>query len=93
MGMSKHVDAVRPPDEKWKAMKKVWDACEAAGIASPAEVMEFFNDEEPDPDGVVVNIENTMAVGEFENEDRWGFVVELDKLPPDVKLVRFWIAH
>lgn len=93
MGMSKHVEGVRPPDEKWKAMKKAYEACEAAGIEIPKELQEFFEHQEPDPAGVIVNIEDTMAVGEFENEDRWGFVVELDKLPPGVKLVRFWISH
>lgn len=93
MGMSKHVDGVRPPDDKWKAMKKAYEACEAAGIEIPKEIQEFFGYDEPDPDGVIVEIENTMAVGEFDDDTHWGFTVELDKLPPDVKIVRFWVSH
>lgn len=93
MGISIHVEAVRPPDEKWKAMKKAYEACEAAGIEVPKEVQEFFGYEEPDTNGVVVPIENTMAVGSFEDDGRQGFTVEIDKLPPDVKIVRFWLSY
>lgn len=56
MSMSTHVTGFRPPDERWQAMKAVWDACTAAKTQIPDEVMAFFGDEAPDPRGVEVKI-------------------------------------
>ena len=56
MSMSTHVIGFKPPDEKWKKMKKVWDTCQEAGIDAPKEVVEFFNDCPPDEAGVEVEI-------------------------------------
>jgi len=51
MGMSMHVEAIRPGDGKWEQMKAIWDACEAGAVPVPAEVVRFFNNERPDPAG------------------------------------------
>jgi hypothetical protein len=56
MSMSTHVTGIRPPDEKFKKMLAVWQACEAAGIEVPDEVDDFFNGEKPDPKGVQVDL-------------------------------------
>ncbi len=53
MSMSTHIVGFRPPNEKWKQMKAVYDACVKAEIDAPSEVRKFFNDEPPDPEGVV----------------------------------------
>lgn len=42
MGMSTRVYGIILPDEKWKKMKSVYDACRAAGINPPLEVEEFL---------------------------------------------------
>jgi hypothetical protein len=47
MGMSTHVVGFKPPDEKWRKMKAVWDACEAAGTDPPAAVSKFFEGDVP----------------------------------------------
>lgn len=54
MGSSVIVTAIKAPDDVWKKHKAVWDACEAADVEPPAETCEFFEDEDPDPDGVSV---------------------------------------
>ena len=54
MGMNTHISGFKPPDEKWKKMKAVMDACLRAGIPCPEEVRDFFGPEEPDKAGVLV---------------------------------------
>lgn len=86
MSMSTHVVGFRPPDEKWQQMKKVWDACKAAGITIPREVIEFFNDCDPDPAGVEVGILHS----EWANNSSSGYEVDIRKLPKDVTVIRFF---
>lgn len=91
MGMSTNVAGIRPPDEKWKQMKAVRDACVAAGVAIPKDVDAFFNDETPDPSGVLLcQSDLGAAVRKWEAQDRNGFEVDVTKLPPGVKIIRFW---
>lgn len=52
--------AFRPPDAEWTKMKAVWDACQAAAVEIPAEVSDFFNGEEPDPAGVLVDLQPVL---------------------------------
>lgn len=89
MGMSTHVVGFRPPDEKWQQMKAVWDACQAAHIAPPAEVEEFFQGEPPDDQGVEVRLDG-QALREWTNEYASGYEVVVDKLPRDVTVIRFY---
>jgi hypothetical protein len=90
MGMSTYVVAIRPPDAKWQQMKAVWDACHAAGVAAPPEVVQFFNYEDPDPAGVVLDISRQDGtVTEWSNEDSAGLEVDLKALPADVTRLRF----
>lgn len=89
MSMSTHVIGFRPPDEKWRKMKAVWDASEAAGIDPPEEVLDFFNHEPPDPQGVEVEI----PVRECRPHDgASGYEVDVASLPKDVTVIRFWNA-
>jgi len=97
MGMSSSVYGIRPPNERWRKMKEIYEACEKADIDPPEEVQEFFPDgEPPDPKGVVVDLscfgpkyENHPSVTEYKGDMDEGFEVEIDKLPPDVKIIRF----
>jgi hypothetical protein len=93
MGMSTHVQGFRPPDDKWKAMKAIWDACEAAKVPPPAAVAEFFGHTAPDPAGVEVNIERTPACRPWSDESRSGFEVDVSKLPPGLTIVRFYNSY
>lgn len=92
MSMSTNVIGIKLPDDKWIKMKAVWDACIIADVAAPDEVFEYFNHEEPDEKGVVVdlhNYENKQCVKKYETENQSGYEVNIEELPPDVKIIRF----
>lgn len=93
MSMSSHIVGFRPPDAKWRKMKDAFDACEAADVPIPADVSRFFNHENPDESGVEVPIERTDAVTEYRADMRDGFEIDLTKLPPDVKIIRFFNSY
>jgi hypothetical protein len=93
MSMSTHVVGFRPPDAKWREMKKIWDACEAGGIDIPDKVLEFFQHETPDEAGVEVEqdeLENLGVVKEWCDEGCQGFEVDVTKLPKDLHILRFY---
>lgn len=87
MSMSTGVIGIKPPGEKWKKMKAVWDSCADAGIAVPREVSEFFEWDNPDPDGVTVELEKLGCASRLDGCA--GFDVDLTRLPKDVKIIRF----
>lgn len=83
MGQSTHVVGFKPPDEKWKKMKAVWDACDKAGMDPPKEVMKFFNHEPPDERGVAIEEKELKAVGcvrDWGDESYDGFELDVKKL-------------
>lgn len=90
MSMSTHVVGIVPPDEEWQKMKAVWDACRAAGIDLPDSVGHYFDDEAPDPKGVVVAIE----AKQWDDGDMCsGLEVDLDKVRKDVRTIRFYNSY
>ena len=90
MSMSTYIVGIKPPDGKWKAMKKVYDSCKAANLDPPEEVWKFFDNEEPDPEGVIVDLAEHFCVTEWSTEGSEGFQVEIAKLPKDIKILRFY---
>lgn len=88
MGMSTHVVGFRPPDDAWQRMKQAHDSCKAAGVEPPHGVQEFFNYKEPDSAGVEVDIQQAVTTWN-ERDMSDGFEVDITKLPPGVKIVRF----
>jgi len=93
MSMSTHVVGFKPPDAKWQRMKAVWDACDHAGVPPPPEVMAFFDGEEPDVNGVEVTEDALIRCGalrEWHDDGRDGYEVLVEKLPADVKVIRFY---
>lgn len=96
MGMNTHVVGFKAPDEAWKKMKAVWDACEAAGTAIPSKVLEFFNHEPPEDSGVVIDLEEENCVEEWKADMEDGFVIdvkELLKTHPDITHIRFYNSY
>ncbi len=90
MGMSTHVYGIRPPDESWKRHKAVWDACVAAAVAIPKETLEFFGYEDPDPTGVCTPLDRLLDCCEkYEAVAQTGFQIELARLPPGLRFIRF----
>jgi hypothetical protein len=95
MGMSMYVAAIKPADAKWKKMKAVWDSCEAAGLDIPEEVVEFFDGETPEEKGVKIylNVNTHACISEYNADMREGYDVDLEKLPKDTKILRFYCAY
>ena len=88
-----YIVGFKPPDDQFKKMKGVYDACVKAGINVPDEVMEFFNDEPPDDSGVAVELDKHKAVKEYSAEMQDGFELDLIKLDPNIKLIRFYHSY
>lgn len=88
MSMSTYVVGFRPPDEKWKAMKAVYDSCLSARVDVPKDVEEFFGFSPPDSSGVEVNLKD--AIQEWWREGANGFQIEIEKIPKDIKFIRFY---
>lgn len=94
MSMSTHVKGFKPPDEKWKKMKAVWDACDKAKVDPPKDVLEFFGGETPDEAGVEVDLEEEKCCKEWDDSDmQSGFEIDVTKLPKDVTLIRFYNSY
>ena len=90
MGMSTHVVGFKPADEKWRKMKAVYDACVAANVEMPDDVLGFFEVKVPDAAGVEVEIEKHIACKPWKSGYGEGYEVDLKKLPPDVTVLRFY---
>jgi len=84
--MSTCVIGFIPPDAKWKKMKAIWDSCKVAGVSVPKEVDDFFNNEDPDSAGV----EKEIPSKKWGEEGASGYEIEIDKIPKDVKIIRFY---
>lgn len=92
MSMSLSVTGYKPPDNKWKKMKAIWDACEEAEIKLPVEVERFFGGYDPDDSGVEVDLDGTSCCSSYREEMEQGFEIEVAKLPKDVKVIRFVVG-
>jgi len=91
--MSTRVKGFKPPDDKWKKMKAIWDACEEAGVDTPKRVYKFFDGVPPDESGVEVELMETPCCREYREEMRDGYEIEVAKLPKDIKIIRFWNSY
>lgn len=90
MGMSTHLLGFKPPNEKWKKMKAIYDACHAADMDVPKEVDNFFGFDTPDDAGVEVDIEEHDCCQEYNEDGSEGFEIDVSKLPKDVTILRFY---
>jgi len=86
MSMSTHVYGIRPTDEKWEKMKAIYDSCEKADIEIPDEVIEFFDEGEPDEKGIEVEIPHE----DWSNEDCSGLEVKVADIPKNITIIRFY---
>jgi len=91
MGMSTYVCGIVPADEKFHEMKSIYDMCKKTGVEVPQEVWDFFDGDTPDAAGVVVTIDeqNSQAVTYYQADSREGFEVDISKLDPKFKIIRF----
>lgn len=93
MGMSTYVVALKQADDKWRQMKAVYDACQAADVPAPPEVDDYFGGMAPDPSGVIIDHPHLVDVGAVtewtDGNMREGYEVALGKLPAYVTSIRF----
>ena len=91
MSMSFHVFGIRPPDDKWRRMKRVYDACTDAGIDPPNEVLEFFGGESPDEAGILIDLKRGHpCVRQYSNAEaaEEGVEIDIDDLPENISMLR-----
>jgi hypothetical protein len=94
MGASTHVVGFKTPDEKFKKMLAVHDACTSAGIEVPDEVSTFFNDERPDPAGVTIHMDKVHGVRRWTDNDMCeGYEIDLRAIPPDIQVIRVYTSY
>ena len=90
MSMSTYVYGLKPPDEKWKSMKAIYDSCLAAGVDAPKEVEEFFEYDCPDEKGVRAGISHVhKCCSDYANDGEQGYEIDVSLLPKDIKIIRF----
>jgi uncharacterized protein YfbU (UPF0304 family) len=87
MSMITYVRGIIPADEKYKEMLSIYNACEKAQVTIPEEVMEFFNRGNPNPNGMEIEIKRSLK--EVHEDGCNGFIVDISKLPKNVKLIKF----
>ena len=93
MGMSTHIIGIKPPDEKWRKMKAIYDACIKGEVGIPQEVEDFFDGEPPDEKGVVIDLEEDQCCSAYSADMQDGFEIDAEKLPDDVKIIRFYNSY
>lgn len=93
MGRSLIVKGIVPADVKFKKMLAVWEACENAGVIIPDKVHEFFNNDEPDTKGVIIDLYENECVSEYKEEMSDGYEIDLSKLPSNIKTIRVYNSY
>lgn len=91
MSLSIKVVGYRPADDQWMKMKAVYDACEAAGVATPADVDDFFGCEDPgDAPGKEVDLGDGLR--EWEDKYSTGYEIDIEALPKGVRFLRVYMS-
>jgi hypothetical protein len=97
MSMSTHIVGVIPPDDKWKKMKEIYNNCMDVGIQIPTEVEKFFDYQEPDEVGVILDLTtrgyNPPICREWGGDCQQGFEIDVADIPAHVKTLRFYNAY
>ncbi len=96
MSMSTFLTGFRKPDEKFQKMKTAWEACKAAGIEPPEEIDKFFDGDSPESHGLPITLAandkvyaHDGSVRLYREDCKDGFVVDLDNLPQDIRVLKF----
>lgn len=92
--MSTHVVGLRPASDDYKKKLKAYTACIEAGVPPPKELSVYFDYvSEPDPNGMEVCLDQSLAVQEYKKRGKDGFDVDVTKLPEGVTIVRFYNSY
>jgi hypothetical protein len=104
MSVSMSVVGIKPPDEKWGRYKHIWDACKAAGVEPPDEISDYFENEDPNEQGVTAfgfqvdpmyghfdilpGTPKDIVVEQVAADCEYGYVIDLRRIPKDVQWLR-----
>ncbi len=92
MSMSTYVIGFRKPDDdKFQKYVNIWNSCVEAGVGVPHEVFDYFDGEDPDENGMQVDIKDALT--EYSEDMVDGFEVDITKLPEGVKVIRFFNSY
>lgn len=98
MSMSTYINGIKPADEKYARLIALRDACDAAGVPYPEALREYFRPLDPseaNDSGVTCPIASSWmkplpaGVTIYRDDSAEGFEVDLRKLDPDIKILRF----
>lgn len=85
MGMHTYVKGIMEPDERYLALKKLWEDCEKAGVEVPEDILKYFDYEKPSSHGKEIDIEYKE-----ENEDMEQiFIVPIGGLSSKITAIKF----
>ena len=86
MGINTYIIGFTPQDENYQKMRQIWENCTEMNISIPDEVDDFFNYEEPNEDGIEMEIPNQ----EWSDGDMsTGIEVNIKNIPEIVEKIRF----
>lgn len=92
MGMSTNIVGFRAPDAEWERMYRVWKVCQDSDVELPPEVSNFFDYEDPDPNGIEVDLtrgEDALAK-EWSADMQEGYEICIKDLPDNITHIRFF---
>lgn len=89
MDITFSVIGFKQPDEKWKQMKAVHDACKKAGIEVPREIQKFFNYDPPKDNGVKVD----LPLEEIKEYSEAGYLLKVADIPKDVTIIKIYESY
>jgi hypothetical protein len=89
--MDLRVVGIVKPDEQYKKNLKAWEALTEAGIEIPEQLLEYFNDEEPDGKGIIIPLKGILK--DFKGTYLEGFDINISELVknfPQVQIIRIY---
>lgn len=87
MSKELYLEGIILPDNKWKQMKKVYDACIEADVDIPTNVQVYFNYEAPNDIGIVLDLTEY-----FTSTLEKGLEINVEDIPENVKILRFIVC-
>ena len=95
MSISINLVGYRKADETFHRMKAVYDACKKAKIDPPQSVEKYFGYDSPTQYGnqIALKPDETPGITSYNENECDGFDVDLDKLPPEIRVLRFYNSY
>lgn len=90
MSCSLTIVGYQPPDERYRQMAAVFDACAAADIEVPRAVLDFFGGRYPDHTGRQVDL--SAILRPWVDEYRGGVEFDLAQIPAGVRVIRAHVS-